>query len=316
MKFAAIITKPRRGLPGWLPPVCCAVWILWLAGAPAVARADRPQDEDGQGKLVRIGSMENRQLEELSGLAFSKRSRDILWAINDGGHGAVVYAAAVDGTDLASIRIGRARNVDWEDLASFSYADKHYLMIADVGDNNHTRSEYSLYVVEEPAPRKIRARRVQELPVAWQIDFRYEDGPRDCEAIAVDSAEEKIYLLSKSLFSSRLYELPLVSSPRQPVQVARALGRIPRFSLVTAMDIAADSTTALVLTYQHPYLLERNAGESWASGLQSPPRQLRAPALFQAEAACFDFQADSVYISSEGSPAPLVRIFLPDLHQR
>jgi hypothetical protein len=82
------------------------------------------------------------------------------------------------------------------------------------------------------------------------------------------------------------------------------------------MDIAADSTTALVLTYQHPYLLKRAAGKTWASGLKSPPQQLRSPALLQPEAACFDFQADSIYISSEGSPAPLVRISLPDTHQR
>jgi len=296
--------------------LCCATWIAWLAWSATVAVADRPQELSDTVNVVRVGNLENRQLEELSGLAASTLSRDILWAVNDGGHDPVLYAVSIDGSSLASIGITSARNIDWEDLAAFRRADRHYLMIADIGDNARRRALYSLYVVEEPRPQQLRDGNIQQLPVSRQIDFRYEDGPQDCEAVAVDSVRNKVFLLSKHLFSSALYELPLVPAAGTPVQVARRLGRVPNYSMVTAMDISPDQSSALVLTYQHVYLIRRKPGENWSSVLKREPLQLAGPVFFQQEAACFDFSADSVYISSEGLPAPLVRIDLADPHHR
>ena len=107
--------------------------------------------------------------------------------------------------NVARFRVKGAKNIDWEDLASFDLGGRHYLMVADTGDNGGLRRTLQLHAFEEPA----RLRDGGTLEPAWSIAFRWPDGPRDCEAVAVDAAAGRVLLVSKKRRPPELFDLPL-----------------------------------------------------------------------------------------------------------
>ncbi|MCK4985432.1 MAG: hypothetical protein KAS40_07940, partial [Desulfobacterales bacterium] len=146
--------------------------------------------------------------------------------------------------------------------------------------------------------------------IAWQIRFSYEDGPLDCEAVAVDAANQRVFLFSKRSLPPVLYELPLQPVDQGTTAVAHRLTTVPHFNWPTAMDLSPDGLSAVVLTYNNGYLFRRRQNEDWPSAFKRRPQRLRFNRLFQQEAACFGFYGKSVFVTSERIPAPLVRIDL------
>ena len=97
------------------------------------------------------------------------------------------------------------------------------------------------------------------LKPAWSIAFRWPDGARDCEAVAVDAARGQILLISKKRQPPELFALPL--RPRgSGLQVARKLGTLAGVPRVQRGGPARRS---------------RNAR---ASATRSPPRTCRPTA--------------------------------------
>jgi len=166
------------------------------------------------------GLVTSRQLGEISGLAASHAHDGVLWAVNDGGNPARLYAISRRGRLLARYQIEGASNQDWEDLASFELDGRRYLLLADTGDNGGRRRGFSLHVFEEPAKLANGT-----LKPAWTIRARWPDGPRDCEAVAVDAAAGQVLLVSKKRVPPELFSLPLAAS-RGAVVEARRIGRL------------------------------------------------------------------------------------------
>ncbi|MFC7301429.1 hypothetical protein [Cognatiluteimonas weifangensis] len=264
------------------------------------------------------GLLLDAHLQEVSGLAVSRRHPDTLWMLNDGGNPAQLYAVSRRGSRLATLRIDGVDNTDWEDLAAFELDGRHYLLIADTGDNGGLRRTLQLHAIEEPATLADAT-----LRPAWSIVFRWPDGARDCEAVAVDAAAGQILLLSKRRRPPELFALPL--RPRDPgLQVARALGTLagvpqadaeevranPRLarirSQVTAADLAPDSHAMAVLTYRDVLVYPRRNRESWAQALARPPQVHPLPWLPQAEALAWSADSRALYATGELSPAPLL----------
>lgn len=171
-----------------------AVALLALAGC---ARSERPFAQLS-------GLLLDSQLDEVSGLAASHGHGDVLWLLDDGGNPARLFAVSRRGRKLATVTVEGVVKTDWEDLAAFDLDGRHYLLIADTGDNGGLRKTLQLHVVEEPA-------RIQDgtLRPAWSIAFRWPDGPRDVEAVAVDAERGEILLISKKRQPPELFVLPL-----------------------------------------------------------------------------------------------------------
>ena len=260
--------------------------------------------------LSHVGDITSKALLEISGLASSRSNAGVLWAVNDGGDGAVLYALDVKGDELGRVRILKAVNYDWEDTASFVLSGTAYLLIADVGDNFSRRKFCTIYVVKEPVVDRSTSGFRKTATIAWQIRYQYEDGPRDCEAVAVDVVNRRILLISKRNIPVVLYELPL--EPEQPgtEHTARRLTSISNLRLPTGMDLSPDQSAAVVLNYRRSYLYERRDGESWEQALARAPQAVEFPSLKQQEAVCFSADGKAIYITSEGIPAPLLRIDL------
>jgi len=294
----------------------CPTWRLVLVAMLALAAgcsAPTPPFAQIAGLIV------SPRLDEVSGLAASRRHEGVLWAIDDGGNPAELYAIGKRGGLRATFRVAGVANTDWEDLAAFELAGHHYLLIADTGDNGGLRRSLQLHVVEEP--KDLRDGMVAP---AWSIAFRWPDGPRDCEAVAVDAARGEILLVSKRRRPPELYSLPL--RPGRGLQVARKLGRfagVPGPSRdelrhdarearihhqVTAADLSPDGRTLAVLTYRDVLFWRRLGNEDWARAVTRPPVAHPLPWLPQAEALAWAPQAPVLYATGELSPALLLQL--------
>ncbi|MBK1882056.1 hypothetical protein JIN85_06495 [Luteolibacter pohnpeiensis] len=254
---------------------------------------------------------------EASGLAFSPTDPQFMWVVNDSGAMADLHLLNLDGTDRGVVRVKGAKNVDWEDLASFTLKGKSYLLIADSGDNQSSHKSRMLYIVEEPALPKTGQSLASKIHIAWKIEYQYEGGPRDCEAVAVDAQEQKILLISKRTKTPIVYELPLKPSDSKATQVAKKIGKThvdaPKASLVhfasqpTGLDISADGSMAAVVTYFGVFLFRHQTKESWSDTFDRKPIKLSPHLLPQAESIAFTKDMKSLYVISEGFGTPIVR---------
>lgn len=263
------------------------------------------------------GLVTNSQLDEISGLAASHIHDDVLWVHNDSENKARLYAISRRGRLIAKFDIEGAKNIDWEDLASFTLNDKHYLLLADTGDNAGRRRDFYLHVFEEPETLKNGT-----LKPAWSIHGRWPDGPRDCEAVAVDAQQGEVLLISKKRVPPELFSLPL-ANPHGQLREARRIGRLqgvpqtsealreknPKlaalFSQVTSADISPDRSTLAVLTYGSVLFYRRNAHETWADAVAHTPETHDVPLIPQAEALGWSAGGAGLYATGESRPAPI-----------
>ena len=287
--------------------------LLASALALACAACDAPPP------FVQLsGLVLDARLQEISGVAASRRHADTLWMINDGGSAAELHAVTPRGSHIASLAIAGIDNTDWEDLAAFELDGRSYLLVADTGDNGGLRKTLQLHVVAEPD-----ALADATVQPAWSIAFRWPDGPRDCEAVAVDPVTRQVLLVSKKRQPPELFALPLRPAG-DGLQVARRLGvlaGVPQGdadevranpdlarirSQVTAVDVAPDRHAMAVLTYRDVLIYRRHGTEDWGTALARAPGVHPLPWLPQAEALAWSADSKALYATGELSPSPLL----------
>jgi hypothetical protein len=314
------MTDYQRLLTRLFRPATLALTAVTLFGcSPA---EDEAVVEGPRPAMIVAGQLENRDIVEASGLARSQRDPEVLWTLNDGGSKPRLYAIDQTGAHRGRIKLEGARNRDWEDIASFTLDGEPYLLVADIGDNDNRRKKVSFYVVAEPdlhADNKVR------LEPSWQVDFRYPDGPRDAEALAVDTASERIIVLSKRDLPPVLYEVPLRPGGDHTVTATR-LGTIeslprPRRQDVdqapftkdyhwqpTGMDLSPDGSLAVILTYRAVYLFRLDPGASRYDSLSGQAYSLGLGNFRDAESIAFSADGQSIFVTVERRHAPLLRI--------
>lgn len=240
-------------------------------------------------------------LDEVSGLAASRRQPGVLWAIEDSGNEAVLYALDIDGSLLAEVPIA-APNVDWEDLAIAPCGETDCLWIADVGDNNFVRTDAQLLVLEEP---DVSRGGVLAAVTPRSVPVRYADGPVNVEALVVDTHGTPL-LFSKEdsgeteLFTPRGGQFVSIGS----IPVASS-GDTARDSRVTAADLWNDDSELLLRTYRRAWRLP--LGEAGLAGiLDAPHEELDVEAQDQVEAVAWDPAIRGWWQTSEGEGAGLI----------
>lgn len=261
--------------------------------------------------------IESPVIKEASGLAISPTNPDFMWVVNDSGGSPDLNLVGTDGTDRGKVTLKGVKNIDWEDLASFTLDGKPYLLVADTGDNDAKRESRVFHILREPALPAAGKILAGTVVPAWQIPFRYEGGPRDCEAVAVDAKAGKILFISKRTTPPEVYELPLRAPGKKGVLTARPVGLIsvksPTGDLFafsnqpTGLDISADGSLAAVITYYGVFLFPRTPAESWAEALSKKPVVLPPHLLGQAESVAFSKDGKTIFAVSEGRASPIAR---------
>ena len=279
--------------------------------------------EVAETKFVVAGYLENKSISEASGLARSSQD-DRLWVINDGGSLPQLHAIGLDGSDYGSVMLENARNIDWEDLATFEENGQFWLIVADIGDNIARRDEYTLYIVTEPGADQLQS---GTTTVQRQISFMYPDGPRDAESIAFDAVNEAILILTKRDIPAVMYSIPL-HPPSDGLLIATRIGEIDSIPQPTAYDLeralpdknwhwqpnsidfSAAADAAVILTYKAVYYFSRRDQQDWFTALQSAPLRFDLGEYREAESVIFDHAGEQVYVTTEKRNAPLLRLQL------
>jgi hypothetical protein len=289
--------------------------VLWILLNPSVSLPAPNQ----------VGQLDSEKIREASGLACSSLSSDLLWTHNDSGGQPVLYAIDQTGHFRGSVRLAGVKNVDWEDIASFSLDGRSWLLVADVGDNNASRRNCVLHVIAEPDPAMLSPQSEVLSAVAWSIPVHYAKGPRDCEAVAVDAKEEKVYLLSKRTHPPEVFEIslrPPADHKGLPLTAVGSFTHIPPPSgwdrlwpvptgryraQPTGMSFAPDGSAVAVLTYGQVLLLPRHRGQNWLAALTAVPQILPLTGIEQAEGICFSQDSRALFVTGEQKSAPLIR---------
>ncbi len=262
-------------------------------------------------------------LVEASGLAVSRTQPGVLWAHNDSGDTARVFAFGENGRKLGIFTLAGAEAVDWEDMAlgpdvddsGEPVADTDALYLADIGDNDAVRSSVTIYRVPEP---EVTA---GQEPVTATVDgvdrftFTYPDGPRDAEALFVDRTDGTFYVIEKRLAGGPvgIYRGSL-SGWDADAAALPALERVgtfrpgpSTFASVTGADLSPDGSVLAVRTYGSVRLFQRGDGADLADVLAGEPCTGPVPVEVQGEAVALTPDADAYYTLPEGARPVLSR---------
>jgi hypothetical protein len=247
------------GTPSLPPRPASIAAALFLLAAASVS-GQSPWNPT-PAEAHRTGTFRNRDLQESSGVAVSRRTPGLLWTFNDSGNAPWLFATDTLGTDRGTFEVTGARNEDWEAMALAPCDSSACIYLADTGDNLERRSSVRLYRLPEPAVADGAGRRRHPTAKAQALELRFPDGPRDVEAMFVD-AQATIYLISKGFLSPvRLYRVPATAWKRGRV-AADSLGSLPidsgagLGSLVTDAALAPNGREVVVRTYQDIYFFD------------------------------------------------------------
>lgn len=255
---------------------------------------------------VELGKINDSRITEASGIAVSYNTSGAFWVHNDSGDGPNIFLIDSTGKVLSSGSVQNVNSRDWEDIASFVVEGKSYLLIGDVGDNPINKSEYWLYIIEEPV-YDAQSTSGNIYPLVRKITYQYENGSQNCESVAVDADEGKIILVSKSGNGSGerfVYEIPLSVEQGNVSATAKLIGQFVMDG-TTAMDISNDGQRAIVLTYDDAYEFTRYEGNSWADAFATTPRLINMPARPGGEAIAYGRNGIDLYLVREGSSSPV-----------
>jgi hypothetical protein len=285
--------------------VACALILalpLWPGMIAGVAQgAEIPPFTYTQPR--KVCELSNPEIRESSGLAASRRHPGVLWTHNDSGDRARIFAFDRQGRDLGTCEIADAAADDWEDMASVRLDGQCCLLLADVGNNRGWKKGGILYLVAEPERLDVPQARLMQT-----VHFRYDDRPRDCEAVGFDPVRREVLLAVKQLgLVTKVYAFPWPNHSTSDPVVARPIGTIA-VTLATAMDISTDGRRAVVLSYGDAQEFVREPDEDWQRALAKPGRAIAMPARRQGESICYGSDGCTLYLTSEGVPTPLFEV--------
>ena len=233
---------------------------------------------------------------------------------------------AADGAALATYDLVGADAFDWEDMAVGPGPDgnKHYLYLADIGDNASIRPSVTVYRAEEP--------KFGALDSSLAIDgyeamlFTYPDGAHDAETLLVDPVNGDLYVVTKDIGGgpAGVYRAATIGTvpgvlekvaeidfgaltptkvvPPDSGALPLALGKIP-----TGGDISPNGDMIAIRTYGTIWLWQRPEGGTVADAFASPPCEAPSAVETQGEAIAFTADGRGYVTASEGANSPLHR---------
>ena len=264
---------------------------------------------DGRLHASVAGQVQSTALTETSGVAASRTNPSVLWAHNDSGDTARVFAMTTSGQHLGSLTLNGASATDWEDMAigPGPLAGRSYLYVGDIGDNNHARASIVVYRVAEPSVN------VQQPPGDGQVlggvesfTLTYPDGAHDAEALAVDPASGDIVIVTKELsgqagiYVHSASSSSTVLSRKDPIDLG--IG-----TLVTGAGVSPDGTAVVLRTYGSVLLFPRPDGAALDDAFRSSSCTGASSSEAQGEAVAVTPDGRGYVTISEGSQPPINR---------
>jgi hypothetical protein len=293
-----------------LVSIICLIVLLAAFGCGSDA-AEGQGGKAGRayGRPKLLARIANPRITESSGVACSRRNKDVFWTHNDSGDHPYVYAFNGKGEDLGTWELDGARHRDWEDMCAFTMDGKHWLLVADTGDNAKVYKYYTIYLVEEP---EVDAKKKQDGPaklaVARTIHFNFEGGSKDGEAVAFDARTKTVYFADRTRRAwCRVFRLKLPEKDEEKELVAEQIARVDGVA-ADAMDIAPGGKRAVIGTYGDAFEFTRRPKETWAKAFSRKPRTIDMPRRGKGESIAYGPEGKALYLTSEGRNSPLWKV--------
>jgi len=252
-----------------------------------------PPDDSGTTTKV-MCTISSSAMPEISGLIASVRHPGILWANNDSGDSARIYA--IDSTTCAIRATVNLAGVSASDFEAISMGRDSTgapeLWVGDVGDNAGARANVKLHRFLEPAVLQNQSVAVKTVTVSW------DGGARDCESLVVEPiANGRVFLMSKQHGSGGTYQLQGNFRSTGLATTGSSLGTIKQYATDAAV---APNMSKTIIRFS-------NSGTLFNGLPGTSPKDVRFPTQAQGEAITFSHDSKYVFIASEGT-TELIRI--------
>ena len=264
------------------------------------------------------GRLQDKQMDEISGIAASTYGNDIWYVHNDSGDTSRIFAITPKGNIKRVIYFKGDPKLslgvrDCEDIAVGigPVKGKSYIYMGDIGDNGSERKYITVYRIEEKKGWKDSIIHAEATP----IHFKYPDGPRDAESLMIDPIENLIYIVSKRTDSVNVYTSPLNFKANDTLMLTRKCklyfdGFRP-FKWITAGDISRDGQQVLLKSYEKVYYWKRSNDEPIWQTMLKKPKELLYKFEKQGEAIGFTLDGKGYYTTSEGVFQPIYYYTIP-----
>jgi hypothetical protein len=264
------------------------------------------------GKPQQIALIEEKALSEISGIVAGRVNPGVWWLHNDSGQPAEIYAVSQTGKLLATFKVTGAKNYDWEDLAIGPGRDGNpALYLADIGDNSRHRDELTIYRFAEPKLKNGVTKGATSAAEAFR--FRYPNGRHDAEALFVDPASGRIYIVTKTLKPPcGVYRFPskLTAGTTMTLETVsgKSINIISRMIAATGASAAPDGSRVVIRNYFTAIELRRAKGRPFESIFDAEPVTISIPLEKQGEAIAYSRDSKSIVTVTEKVPAPMYQM--------
>ena len=270
--------------------------------APVMPAREVPTHPVERAKLT------DSAINELSGLAASRRYPGLLWGHNDSGDLARIFAINAKGETVATVNFAGLEARDWEDMTMAG----EWLYVAEIGDNFAVNENIRVYRLHEPDfnPDKLNQDITLKAQQWEEMTVNYPDGARDAETLAA-TPDGRLLIVSKNKDGSNFYQLKRPFSNGQTATLDKifsgvALGETGWLTkLATSGDLSSDGRELTIVTYAQVLQFDLASPFDFTSLQLNKARKRDLPPLKQCESVCYSADGLSIWVSSEGKKAPL-----------
>jgi hypothetical protein len=255
-----------------------------------------------------MGTLNNAEIDEVSGMSASLNFPGILWVHNDSGGESKLYALDSTGKYLGHIKLEGVKNRDWEDMAIARHSKdgKSYIYVGEIGDNRSIYSSKFIYYFAEPETLPTESPFSVSISDFKTIEFNIENlSNHDSETLLVCPLTDEIYVITKRTDFAQLYSIP-ISQDREPV-IAKFLTILKigndrtgsKVSRIVAGDISPKGDEILLKSYDSVYYFYRAENQSIAETLIQEPKSVPYLIEPQGEAISWTPSAHGYFTLSE-----------------
>ncbi|MFT5893079.1 MAG: hypothetical protein ACI9Y7_003198, partial [Dokdonia sp.] len=260
-----------------------------------------------------------RLLEENSGISISQDTKR-LYLINDSGAGPTLFSMDLESQKIVQdITLSNAKNVDWEDLASFD----NTLFVGDFGNNDNKRKDQTIYWVEDFG----QIGEGSYTAFAKATTFTFEDQKKyppkkkhhnfDVEAFFI--YQSHFYLFTRNRIpqkefdgTTKVYKIPM----KEGKQTAMLIDEFKTCSdredcQITSAAIHQETGKIALLSYNKVWILENYTDDHFFSG---DIKKIKLKYTSQKESVTFK-DIHTLFISEESSSKKQGNLYTLDLKE-
>lgn len=274
---------------------------LLLTGTFSASFAQATKDNTAVKPIV-LGHVTSGKITEASGIASSSTLPGYYWTHNDSGNKPEVFLLDHQANLACTVKLDDVSNRDMEDIAEGMgpVKGKHYVYVADIGDNKGARKHIRIYRFEEPTAVTEKSQHIRP----DVLTLKYPNGPRDAETLLIDPIGKKIYIVSKRESKVSLYKTNnLLFKDGDKVQLQKLI-TLP-YTWVTSGDISKDGRHIVIKTLTDIYYWHRNPNETVEQAMAKPAQLLPYTIEKQGEGITITPGNDGYVTISEGEDAPV-----------